>query len=88
MWQYCIAQACVCVCVCSKSCESKLAPKPLAGWLSDTHKIQPDGWVAAASTTNTLHLVSRIRPLPLSGHDGQPIPKLVGHLLHLLGHAT
>ena len=27
----------------------------------------------------------------MSGHDGQPIPKLVGHLLHLLhllGHAT
>ena len=21
-------------------------------------------------------------------HDGQPIPKLVGHLLHLLGHTT
>ena len=24
----------------------------------------------------------------MGGHDGQPIPKLVGHLLHLLGHAT
>ena len=24
----------------------------------------------------------------MSGHDGQPIPKLVGHVLHLLGHAT
>ena len=24
----------------------------------------------------------------MSGHDGQPILKLVGHLLHLLGHAT
>ena len=24
----------------------------------------------------------------MSGRDGQPISKLVGHLLHLLGHAT
>ena len=24
----------------------------------------------------------------VSGHHGQPIPKLVGHSLHLLGHAT
>ena len=24
----------------------------------------------------------------MGGHDGQPIPKLVGHLLHLLGHST
>ena len=24
----------------------------------------------------------------IGGHDGQPIPKLVGHLLHLLGHST
>ena len=24
----------------------------------------------------------------MGGHDGQPIPKLVGHLLHLLGDAT
>ena len=24
----------------------------------------------------------------MGGHDGQPILKLVGHLLHLLGHAT
>ena len=24
----------------------------------------------------------------MGGHDGQPISKLIGHLLHLLGHAT
>ena len=24
----------------------------------------------------------------MSGHDGKPIPKLVGHLLYLLGHTT
>ena len=29
-----------------------------------------------------------IRFSKMGGHDGQPIPKFVGHLLHLLGHAT
>ena len=29
-----------------------------------------------------------IRFSKMGGHDGQPIPKLIGHLLHLLGHAT
>ena len=51
---------CVCACVCvPKAVRVNWLPNYwLAGWLSDTHKIQPDGWVAAASTTNTLHFKS------------------------------
>ena len=34
------------------------------------------------SVTNTAEVFK------MGGHDGQSIPKLVSHLLHLLGHAT